>query len=257
MGRGADRARLAGARPGGPIKLAGAGERGLWEAGDPAFVTGWGDTTGAATYSDDLQETEIEIVADGDCESAYPGQVQIETMVCAGTYPLGGKDTCQGDSGGPLVAPAGDGTFRLVGDTSWGIGCALPLLPGVYGRVADDPMRSALEVAVAQRSGGYDITDDPPPTAPPTDTKAPETVFTGGPDRKTRKRKARFNFTADEPGVSFQCALDGDAFQSCSSPHSVRVKRGRHRFAVQATDAAGNVEAAAATYRWTVKRSRG
>lgn len=243
--------------PATPISIAGAGERDLWEAGETAFVTGWGDTTGAGTYSDDLNEAQIEIIDDEDCEGAYPGSIYLETMLCAGIYPLGGKDTCQGDSGGPLVVPAGDGTFRLVGDTSWGIGCALPLLPGVYGRVADDPMRSAIATAVAARADGYDVTGDSGESSDQTaDAKAPETVFTGGPNRKTRKRKARFNFTSDESGVSFECALDGAAFESCASPHRVRVKRGRHRFAVRATDAAGNVEASPARYRWKVKRRR-
>ena len=49
-------------------------------------------------------------------------------------------DTCQGDSGGPLLVPAGS-RMRLVGDTSYGAGCAEPGFPGVYGRLADATLR--------------------------------------------------------------------------------------------------------------------
>ena len=40
----------------------------------------------------------------------------------------------QGDSGGPLTVRDADGTFRLVGLSSWGFGCASGY-PGVYSRV--------------------------------------------------------------------------------------------------------------------------
>ena len=46
----------------------------------------------------------------------------------------GGKDTCQGDSGGPLVTRATgvDDGYSLIGVVSWGYGCAVPGLYGVY-----------------------------------------------------------------------------------------------------------------------------
>lgn len=52
-----------------------------------------------------------------------------ETMICAG-YPAGKEDACRGDSGGPLVH-----NRILYGIVSWGLGCALPCLPGVYTNV--------------------------------------------------------------------------------------------------------------------------
>ncbi len=236
--------------PAAPIQIAGAGERDLWEAGDPAFVTGWGSiATAFGPYPDDLQEAEVEIVADGDCEFAYGGSFFVETMVCAGLYPEGGRDSCQGDSGGPLVVPAAAGGFRLVGDTSFGTGCGLPGFPGVYGRLADDPMRSALEAAVLEIAG-VDITGEPPP-----DTAAPETTITKRPKKRGGKRRARFRFVADE-AATFACKLDRRPFKPCDSPFRKRVGRKRHRFKVRATDAAGNVEAKPAVYRWKVRRRR-
>lgn len=51
------------------------------------------------------------------------------------------KDTCQGDSGGPLVCMVeGEDeelVYTLVGVTSFGKGCGVKGIPGVYTEVAD------------------------------------------------------------------------------------------------------------------------
>ena len=233
--------------PAAPIAIAGEAEAGAWQPGDPAFITGWGTTAFGGLPSDTLREAEVEIIDDETCGSLlFNGPLFFEeTMVCAG-FETGLVDTCQGDSGGPLVVPIGDGTFRLVGDTSWGIGCALPTKPGVYGRVADDPMRSAIEALLLELA---------PPVAGG-DTDPPETTITKHPKKNSKKKKAKFKFTANEP-ATFECKLDKKPFKACSSPFKKKVRRGRkHTFKVRATDTAGNVDPTPARFKWKVKRKR-
>jgi hypothetical protein len=160
-----------------PIQIAGADEAAFWAPGNEnAWATGWGTVSSGGSRSDTLREVNIDRIADSTCGSAtsYGGDFHPETMVCAGEI-AGGQDTCQGDSGGPLVTPIGGGVFRLIGDTSWGIGCALANLPGVYGRVAEDPMCSALQegiqgvagVNVVGPGGCLGTSPGPPPPQPP------------------------------------------------------------------------------------------
>ena len=85
---------------------------------------------------------------------------------------------------------------------------------------------------------------------------APETTITKGPKNKTKKKKATFEFTATEPST-FECLVDNkQTFKPCSSPTTVRVKKGKHQFAVFATDVAGNVDGSPATDSWKVKKKR-
>jgi hypothetical protein len=166
--------------PSAPIKVAGPGETALWEPGRTAYITGWGNTQDPFVgYPDDLHEAEIHMIGDAFCGSAtaYGSEFDPETMVCAGEE-LGGRDTCQGDSGGPLVVPVAGGGFRLVGDTSWGFGCALPNFPGIYGRLADDPIRTALASAI-QAEFGVDVLGSggvPPPVTSPATVPPPVTT---------------------------------------------------------------------------------
>ena len=104
--------------------------------GVEATVTGWGNTSSSVVdYPDTLQEVEVPILSNAECAQAYENNIT-GNMVCAG-LPQGGRDSCQGDSGGPLVIFNDDTSrWELAGIVSWGYGCALPGLPGVYTRVS-------------------------------------------------------------------------------------------------------------------------
>jgi trypsin len=96
-------------------------------------TAGWGDTGGE--FPTVAQWVEVPFVDDEACESAYPGEVDAQTMLCAGDLENGGVDSCQGDSGGPIMAD--NEGLMLVGIVSWGYGCAEAGNPGVYAEVAD------------------------------------------------------------------------------------------------------------------------
>jgi len=90
------------------------------------------------------------------------------------------------------------------------------------------------------------------------DEVAPDTRITEQPPDKTKKKTATFVFSGTDTRAvaSFQCSLDGAAFSPCTSPHTVKVRKGRHTFSVRATDAAGNVDASPVTDGWKVKRKK-
>jgi arylsulfatase A-like enzyme len=84
------------------------------------------------------------------------------------------------------------------------------------------------------------------------DTVAPITTITSGPPLVTTDTTATFEFTADEPGTSFQCELDTGGWLACSSPAEYSgLGVGTHTFLVYATDQAGNA-GGSASYTWTV-----
>lgn len=131
------------------LQVAGPDERALWTPGRDAYVTGWGTTSEGGSLSETLKEALTPIIADPECASpgVYGAEFVASLMVCAG-HMAGGTDSCQGDSGGPLQSPIDGGGFRAVGIVSWGEGCARPNFPGVYTRVADEPLRGSIAEAI-------------------------------------------------------------------------------------------------------------
>jgi RTX calcium-binding nonapeptide repeat (4 copies) len=84
------------------------------------------------------------------------------------------------------------------------------------------------------------------------DTTPPETTITSGPSGTVNSSSASFAFSSTEPST-FECALDGASFSSCSSPQNyTALSEGSHTFQVRATDAAGNADPTPAERSWTV-----
>ncbi|MEV4311216.1 serine protease [Actinocrispum sp. NPDC049592] len=116
--------------PGPYLPIASPRDTSLYTPNTMSTILGWGATSSGGSSSRYLLKATVPITTDAACRTAYGTAYIASAMVCAG-YASGGVDTCQGDSGGPLIAGG-----KLIGDTSWGRGCALAGYPGVYGRIA-------------------------------------------------------------------------------------------------------------------------
>ena len=115
------------------ITLAPVGDDSLEQDGAPLTVAGWGtEFFGSPFIPADLKAVDVAAVADQSCTTNGLMGFQPGSEVCAET--LGG-DSCQGDSGGPLFGNLADGRRVQVGIVSYGLGCAVPQFPGVYGEV--------------------------------------------------------------------------------------------------------------------------
>ena len=115
------------------IPLATATDDKLEAPGTPLTVAGWGtEFSGSPVGSPALKRADVKAVSDSSCATSYGLQgFDAPTMVCADELLA---DSCQGDSGGPLFYEQ-NGRLVQIGIVSWGLGCAFPGFPGVYGEV--------------------------------------------------------------------------------------------------------------------------
>lgn len=85
------------------------------------------------------------------------------------------------------------------------------------------------------------------------DLTPPQTTIVSGPAPLVATRNATFDFDANEPGVTFLCALNGPILLPCADPLTLTVNHdGDYVMTVSARDAAGNVDLTPALHRWRV-----
>ncbi|MFL6117375.1 MAG: S1 family peptidase [Catenulispora sp.] len=125
--------------------LPASGDRAHEQPGSAALTVGWGSTrpqgptdVGDGVYPDELREVSLPVVGDGPCRGVFDGvhnpALYPKVMLCAGGD--GRHDACTGDSGGPLLTALAGGRWELIGVTSWGNGCAVRGMPGVFTRLS-------------------------------------------------------------------------------------------------------------------------
>ncbi len=85
------------------------------------------------------------------------------------------------------------------------------------------------------------------------DSITPDAIITQSPSNPTNNTTASFEFASEE-GASFECRLDGGAWESCggSSREYRGLSEGAHTFEVRATDRAGNTDRSPARRTFTV-----
>ncbi|KAJ0401597.1 hypothetical protein P43SY_008672 [Pythium insidiosum] len=114
-----------------PVALA-ASDQSAEAVGTVATVMGWGRTAQGGVQSNVRLGVDVTIWDNKRCGTNLKTSIT-KAMLCAGGE--ANKDSCQNDSGGPLVVKRG-GNDVLVGVVSWGKGCGVLNMPGVYARVS-------------------------------------------------------------------------------------------------------------------------
>jgi hypothetical protein len=140
----------------------------------------------------------------------------------------------------------GGATFQCALDSAAFTACTSPCS---YGGLAEGPHGFAVRV----RDAVGNVDPSPATRSWTVDLSPPDTTIVSGPSGRVPVASASIVFTASEPAVTFACRLDDAAFTACTSPAILTgLARGRHVFAVRATDAAGHTDPSPATATWTV-----
>ena len=159
----------------------------------------------------------------------------------------------------PLNGPCPSGTYQPTSDPAGTQAFPAPAPAGPY------PVAlSTLNGATANGTWSLFVSDDTngdsgiiaggwtldlQATTPP-DITPPETVISA---KKIKGNTAKFRFTSNEPGSTFQCKLDKRKFKPCSSPKKYKkLSDGKHKFKVRAIDPSGNVDATPARKKFKI-----
>ncbi|MEJ7842347.1 MAG: serine protease [Rubrobacter sp.] len=129
-----------------PVRIPATTSNALETPGRPATVAGWGSTVkqpanGGGRPPDApvrMREAQVPVVSDDKARRVYDSRYAKRLMLAAGEE---GKDTCQGDSGGPIFVEKSTGSVRQIGITSFGDGCGVRGIPGVYAEANSDDIR--------------------------------------------------------------------------------------------------------------------
>ena len=81
----------------------------------------------------------------------------------------------------------------------------------------------------------------------------PETNITNAPPPLTNGNDPTFEFDSPDTAATFDCRLNGGAWQPCNSPHDyTNLADGAHTFEVRAVSPPGNPDTTPAAHTWTI-----
>ncbi|XP_055990151.1 granzyme B-like [Sorex fumeus] len=109
-----------------PLKLP--QSRNKLRPGEMCSAAGWGKMWPNGMFAEKLQEVELEVQADKECESTFKRYYKPDTQLCVGD-PKTENATFKGDSGGPLVCK---NVAQGIVSYGWGNGSS----PRVYTRIS-------------------------------------------------------------------------------------------------------------------------
>ena len=214
--------------------------------------------------------TNFTVIGTSDVESPLPGPNPFSTKIpvkegdVLGLYIQHNGNTayCQEAAPNPPFNDGdktreADGTQNVAngGTVSFG-----PLSATITEQSARLDVAAVVEPDVDGDGLGDETQDDSLPPNPKADNTPPDTTVTGKRKFKPKKGKktasAKFTFSSDDSGATFQCRLDAKAFADCTSPKTVKAKAGTHVFTVVASDAHSNADPTAAAKLFTVASSK-
>ncbi|XP_050079642.1 phenoloxidase-activating factor 2-like [Anopheles maculipalpis] len=100
------------------------------------IATGWGRDVRTQQPAPIMKRIELNVVANTTCQTLYRladrnSYFKLHrSFMCAEAAAV--QDTCDKDGGTPMACPREDGSYALIGITSWGLECGRTDAPGVY-----------------------------------------------------------------------------------------------------------------------------